>query len=79
MGEQDYELWTVTFPYMSPGDLLNFDFDSKNIPAPNRTNWKDAQTDERLQLRPLGADRGGPREILRLVHRRVIEQHRGRR
>ena len=42
MAEQDYEIWSVTFPYMSAGDLLNFYFDSKNIPAPNRMNWKDA-------------------------------------
>ena len=42
MAKQDYELWTVTFPYMSAGDLLNFYFDSKNMPAPNRMNWNDA-------------------------------------
>ena len=46
MGEQDYDLWTVTFPYMSAGDLLNFYFDSKNMPAPNRMNWNDPQTDD---------------------------------
>ena len=46
MAEQDYDLWTVTFPYMSAGDLLNFYFDSKNMPAPNRMNWNDPQTDE---------------------------------
>ncbi len=50
MSEQDYELWTVTFPYVSSGDLLNYYFDSANIPAPNRMNWKDAQTDEWLKL-----------------------------
>ena len=46
MAEQDYELWTVTFPYISAGDLLNFYFDSKNMPAPNRMNWNDPKTDE---------------------------------
>ena len=46
MAKQDYELWTVTFPYISAGDLMNFYFDSKNMPAPNRMNWNDAETDE---------------------------------
>ena len=50
MSKQDYELWTVTFPYVSAGDLLNYYFDSANVPAPNRMNWKDAQTDEWLKL-----------------------------
>ena len=49
MAKQDYDLWTVTFPYISAGDLLNFYFDSKNMPAPNRMNWNDAKTDEYLQ------------------------------
>ncbi len=45
MAEQDYEIWSVTVPYLSAGDLMNIYFDSKNIPTPNRMNWKDAETD----------------------------------
>lgn len=48
MNEQDYEVWSVSVPYMSAGDLLNLYFDSRNIPAPNRFNWKDPRTDELL-------------------------------
>ncbi len=48
MGEQDYEIWSVSVPYLSAGDLLNLYFDSKNIPTPNRFNWKDPRTDELL-------------------------------
>jgi len=48
MGEQDYEIWTVTVPYMSAGDLMSLYFDSRNIPTPNRMNWKDPRTDELL-------------------------------
>ena len=50
MAKQDYELWTVTLPYISSGDLLNFYFNSRQMPAPNRMNWKDAATDEKLEL-----------------------------
>jgi peptide/nickel transport system substrate-binding protein len=49
MGKQDYELWTVTVPYLSAGELMNIYFNSKNIPTPNRMNWKDAETDEWLR------------------------------
>jgi peptide/nickel transport system substrate-binding protein len=48
MAEQDYEIWSVGVPYLSAGDLLNLYFDSRNVPTPNRMNWKDAQTDEWL-------------------------------
>jgi peptide/nickel transport system substrate-binding protein len=50
MAEQDYEIWSVTVPYLSAGDLMNIYFDSANIPTPNRMNWKDAETDEWLKL-----------------------------
>ncbi len=75
MAEQDYELWTVTFPYMSSGDLLNFYFDSKNIPAPNRMNWKDAQTDEWLKLGRAALTAADRAKYYGLVQRRVTEQH----
>jgi peptide/nickel transport system substrate-binding protein len=33
MAKQDYELWTVTFPYVGR-DLLNFYFDPRTGPRP---------------------------------------------
>ena len=64
MAKQDYEIWTVAFPYMSAGDLLNFYFDSKNMPAPNRMNWNDPKTDEWLTPGKRLADRRRPRQVL---------------
>ena len=49
MAEQDYEIWSVTVPYLSAGDLMNIYFDSRNIPTPNRMNWKDPETDDWLK------------------------------
>ena len=49
MAKQDYELWTVTVPYISAGELMNIYFNSQNIPTPNRMNWKDPETDAWLQ------------------------------
>jgi peptide/nickel transport system substrate-binding protein len=50
MGEQDFEIWSVTVPYLTAGDLMSLYFDSRNIPTPNRMNWKNEQTDEWLRL-----------------------------
>jgi len=50
MAEQDYEVWSVTVPYLTAGDLMSLYFDSRNIPTPNRMNWKDEETDRWLAL-----------------------------
>jgi peptide/nickel transport system substrate-binding protein len=45
-GQQDYDLWSIAFPYPVAGDALLLYFHSRNIPVPNRMNWKDAETDD---------------------------------
>ena len=75
MGEQDYEIWTVTVPYLSAGDLMSLYFDSRNIPTPNRMNWKDEQTDE-LLARAKAALSGEERaRNYMLVQERVMAEH----
>jgi len=75
MSEQDYDLWTVTFPYMSAGDLLNFYFDSKNMPAPNRMNWNDPQTDELLKKGKASLTDAERTKYYGLAQQRVTEEH----
>ena len=75
MAEQDYELWTVTFPYMSAGDLLNFYFDSRNIPAPNRMNWKDADTDAGLRAGRTAVVDADRAKAYAAVQKRIAEEH----
>jgi peptide/nickel transport system substrate-binding protein len=75
MSKQDYELWTVTFPYVSAGDLLNYYFDSANIPAPNRMNWKDTQTDEWLKLGRAALTDADRTRYYGLTQMHVTKQH----
>jgi peptide/nickel transport system substrate-binding protein len=75
MAKQDYELWTVTFPYMSAGDLLNFYFDSRNRPAPNRMNWNDPQTDEYLRKGKASLSDADRAKYYALAQQRVTEEH----
>jgi peptide/nickel transport system substrate-binding protein len=75
MAEQDYDIWTVTFPYLSAGDLLNFYFDSKNIPVPNRMNWKDAQTDEWLAKGRAALTDAERAQFYALAQERITQEH----
>jgi peptide/nickel transport system substrate-binding protein len=75
MSEQDYELWTVTFPYVSAGDLLNYYFHSANIPAPNRMNWKDAKTDEWLKAGRVALTDADRAKYYGMAQKHVTEQH----
>jgi peptide/nickel transport system substrate-binding protein len=75
MGEQDYEIWTVTVPYMSAGDLMSLYFDSRNIPTPNRYNWKDPRTDELLSLGKAALTADDRTRNFQAVQDLVTEQH----
>jgi len=45
LATQDFDLYTMSYPYVSAGDALNLYFPSANRPTPNRMNWADDQTD----------------------------------
>jgi peptide/nickel transport system substrate-binding protein len=75
MAEQDYEIWTVTVPYLSAGDLMNVYFDSRNIPTPNRMNWKDEQTDELLYRGRAALNDEDRAKYYALVQERVMGEH----
>jgi peptide/nickel transport system substrate-binding protein len=75
MAEQDYDIWTVTVPYLSAGDLMSLYFDSRNIPTPNRMNWKDEQTDELLARAKAALTDEERAKNYMLVQERVMEEH----
>ena len=65
MAELDYELWTVTYSYLSAGDMMNFYFDCVEHSGAE-PDVLERPADRRVaEGRPLGADRCGPRKILR--------------
>ena len=49
LAQQDYDIWSIAYPYASVGDAALLYFHSKNVPTPNRMNWKDKETDEWLE------------------------------
>ena len=74
MAEQDYEIWSVTVPYLSAGDLMNIYFDSKNIPTPNRMNWKDTETDELLRQGRMSLTEADRAKYYELVQKKVTAE-----
>ncbi|MGY6633078.1 MAG: ABC transporter substrate-binding protein [Alkalilacustris sp.] len=50
MATQDFDMFGLSYPYISAGDALNLYFPSRNIPSPNRMNWNDPETDRLLQV-----------------------------
>ena len=75
MAEQDYEIWSVTVPYLSAGDLMSLYFHSKNIPTPNRMNWKDAETDRWLESAQRALTPEDRAKNYGLVQERVTAEH----
>ncbi|MEQ8397449.1 ABC transporter substrate-binding protein [Thalassobaculum sp.] len=45
---QDFDMFTMSYPYVSAGDAMNLYFPSENRPTPNRVNWADDNTDKWL-------------------------------
>lgn len=48
LATQEFDAFTMSYPYVSAGDALNLYFRSGNRPTPNRMNWADQQTDRWL-------------------------------
>jgi peptide/nickel transport system substrate-binding protein len=48
LATQEFDMFGMSFPYITAGDALNLYFRSGNAPTPNRMNWKDPKTDELL-------------------------------
>lgn len=48
LATQEFDVFGMSFPYVSSGDALNLYFRSSNMPTPNRMNWDDPETDELL-------------------------------
>ena len=72
---QDFDLWTVTVPYLSAGELMNFYFDSAQMPVPNRMNWKDAATDAAIARGRTALNDADRRQGYQTAQEIVMKEH----
>ena len=75
LSSQDFDLWTVTVPYLSAGELMNFYFDSAQMPVPNRMNWKDAKTDELIRQGRIALTEADRTKANQAVQELVMNEH----
>lgn len=72
LATQEFDMYGMSFPYVSSGDALNLYFRSQNAPSPNRMNWIDDKTDELLlagATATTDTDRAAAYgEVLEMVH-----------
>ncbi|MGE0222841.1 MAG: ABC transporter substrate-binding protein [Acetobacteraceae bacterium] len=74
LAQQDYDIWSIAFPYSSAGDALRLYFHSANIPSPNRMNWKDPETDRLLEEGNTALDPAARAAALSQVQKKVQDQ-----
>ena len=74
--EPTYDLYEMSYPYVSAGDALNLYFNSASIPSPNRMEWNDPETDQLMDAGNSAvndADRAAAfEELTRHVHEAVL-------
>jgi peptide/nickel transport system substrate-binding protein len=72
LATQEFDMFGMSFPYITTGETLNLYFRSQNVPTPNRMNWKDPKTDELLVKGSTATDDatrfGAFAEVIRQVH-----------
>ncbi|WP_299968962.1 ABC transporter substrate-binding protein [uncultured Roseobacter sp.] len=72
LATQEFDMYGMSFPYVSSGDALNLYFRSQNAPSPNRMNWIDDKTDALLLAGATSVTDEGRAEaygeVLEMVH-----------
>ncbi|MGY6409915.1 MAG: ABC transporter substrate-binding protein [Alkalilacustris sp.] len=56
LATQEFDMFGMSFPYITAGETMNLYFRSQNIPTPNRMNWVDEATDELLRINMTAVD-----------------------
>ena len=75
LATQEFDLFALSFPYISAGDALNLYFRSGNIPAPNRMNFRDAGVNKLLDQGMTAIDPADRAKAYGEVLRQVHEQN----
>ena len=76
MATQEFDMFGMSYPYISAGDALNLYFQSGNMPTPNRMNWDDLETDRLLEAGMTATDDATRAEsygeVLKKVHEAAV-------
>ncbi|MCR0984346.1 ABC transporter substrate-binding protein [Roseomonas populi] len=73
LATQEYDVFTMSYPYVSATDALSLYFPSGNRPTPNRMNWADPETDALLDAAKRATDPAARAEAIGKLQRKLAE------
>jgi len=73
LATQEFDAFTISYPYVSATDALSLYFPSGNRPTPNRMNWADPETDSLLDQARRATDPAVRAEAIGKLQRRLVE------
>jgi len=73
LATQEYDVFTMSYPYVSAMDALALYFPSANRPTPNRMNWNDPETDRLLAEGKTATDPAVRARAIGTLQRRLAE------
>ncbi|WP_082609842.1 ABC transporter substrate-binding protein [Bosea sp. Root381] len=73
LATQEFDAFYMAYPYVTATEALNLYFASRQIPTPNRMNWKDPKTDELLRAAATAVDPAKRKEAIGAVQTQLTE------
>ncbi|WP_338661715.1 ABC transporter substrate-binding protein [Pararoseomonas sp. SCSIO 73927] len=73
LATQEFDAFTISYPYVSATDALSLYFSSGNRPTPNRMNWNDPETDALLTAAKTATDPAARAEAIGKLQRRLAD------
>lgn len=73
LATQEFDAFYMAYPYVTATEALNLYFASRQVPTPNRMNWKDPKTDELLKAAATAVDAAKRKEAIGAVQTQLTE------
>lgn len=73
LATQEFDAFLMSYPYVTATEALGLYFASRQIPTPNRMNWKDAKTDELIRAAATATNAEKRKEAIGAVQTQLTE------
>ena len=73
LATQEFDAFYMSYPYVTATEALNLYFASRQVPTPNRMNWKDPKTDELLKTAATAVDAQKRKEAIGAVQMQLTD------
>ncbi len=73
LATQEFDAFYMAYPYVTATEALNLYFASRQVPTPNRMNWKDPKTDELLKAAATATDDKARKEAIGAVQMQLTD------